>query len=153
MASTTYKNVTTAIRSEMVSGKKLVWAAPLSGVIAAVLNAVVYFLYSAVGFNIILPLPDLTDPTLPTTALSLAFVVIFSFLPGLAAGALLWGLNKFTRRPLTNFTIISVVALLFSFVLSLPLDMPLAFKLGLDVMHVVAAIAIIGGLTRFAREI
>lgn len=149
MATTTISNIRgTAIKSEIVSGKKLLWAAPLTGAIAAVLNAIVYFLYTANGFNIILPLPSPTEPT----PLALAVVVIFTFLPALAAGGLLWALNKFTQRPLTNFTIIAVIALILSFGMSVALDMPVAFKIGLDVMHVVAAVVIIGGLTRFARE-
>jgi len=149
----TTANIQTAIPSnERVSAKKLIWAAPLSGAIAAALNTVVYFIYTAIGFNIVLPLPNPTDPTQSSTPLLLAFVVIFSFLPALAAGVLLWLLSKFTRRPVTYFTVISVIVLFVSFGLSVPLDMPAVFKVGLDVMHVVAAIAIIGGLRRFARE-
>lgn len=152
MATITFDEVAAATGSELVSGKKLLWATPLTGVIAAVLNTIVFYFYAAIGFNIILPLPDLTDPTQPTTPLLLMFVVVFTFLPALAAGSLLWVLSKFTRRPLTVFTILAVVGLVLSFGASAPLDMPLAFKLGLDVMHVVAGITIISGLTRWARE-
>src|SRR4051794_30337545 len=112
MTSTTLNTVPVATPSEKVSVKKLLWIAPLSGGVAAGLNAIVYFLYTAVGFNIILPLPNLTDPTQPTTPLLPAFVVAFSFLPALVAGGLLWALAKFTTRPLTVFLVTSVTALI-----------------------------------------
>lgn len=138
--------------SETVAVKKLLWAAPLSGLIAAGLNTLVYFLYTAVGFNIVLPFPSLTDPTQPTAPLMLPVVIVFSFLPALVAGGLLWALTRFTARPVTLFLILSAVALVLSFGLSLPLDMPVAFKIGLDIMHIVAAVAIVGGLIRFTRQ-
>jgi Na+-translocating ferredoxin:NAD+ oxidoreductase RnfE subunit len=152
MATTTFTALRTTNGTETVSPQKLLWAAPLVGAIAAALNAVVFSLYRAVGFNIVLPLPNPFDPTLSTTPLPLVFVLSLSFLAALGAGGLLWVLAKFMPQPLRLFSYISVVALVLSFSASLPLDMPLAFKLGLDVMHIVAGTIIIGGLTRLARQ-
>ena len=151
MTTTIAKGVFRETQIENVSSKKLLTAAPLAGILAAALNTVVYFIYKAIGFNIMLPLPNPADPTQLTSPLSLTIVVALSFIAALAAGALLWVLNRYTTRPLTLFTIISAVVLVLSFGLSLPLDMAASFKLGLDGMHVVAAFVIVSVLTRRTR--
>src|SRR5262249_39824365 len=97
MATITFFALRATNGTEEISTRKLLWAAPLVGAIAAMLNTGVYFLYSAVGFNIVLPLPNPFDPTLSTTPLPLVFVVTFSFLAALGAGALLWVLSKLTQ--------------------------------------------------------
>jgi hypothetical protein len=137
---------------ERVSTKKLLWAAPLSGIIAAVANAVLFFIYQAIGLNIILPIGNPADPTQATAPLILPAVLMVSFLPALGAGVLLFLLSKLTKRPITIFTIVSIVLLVLSFGMSISLDIPAVHKIALDLMHVVAAIAIVGGLRVFARE-
>jgi hypothetical protein len=96
-------------------------------------------------------LMQMGGPEGPIAPLSAVPVVIASVIPALAAGAFLWGLNRFTRRPYTIFLAIAVVFLLFSFggPLSLPVDT--AMKVALNSMHVGAAIAIVWSLVTQTR--
>ena len=67
------------------------------------------------------------------------------------AGIVLLLLRAFTSRPLRNFLIIAIVALVASF--ALPAiqidDIPAKMVVGLDILHVVAAVAGLGVLYRY----
>ncbi len=151
MSEATAVNSSSSIAQERVSGRKLLWASPLVGAIAAAANAVLFFVYQALGLNIILPIGNPSDPTQATAPLILPAVLVVSFLPALGAGVLLFLLSKLTRRPITIFTIVAIVLLVLSFGMSIALDIPISHKLALDLMHVVAAAVIIGGLRMLAR--
>jgi hypothetical protein len=130
----------------------LLRAGALAGVIAAALNLVLYIVARAL-FDVSFVIP-VQGPGSNLERLPWPMVVITSFIPALIAAALLWLLARFLRRPLLVFQIVAVVLLLLSFggPLSLGDDADTATRLWLAVMHIVAAAAIIGGLTVFSRE-
>lgn len=150
-ASTAANNTKLNTGAPTLSTQKLLWAAPLTGIIAAAVNSLIFLTYGAVGLNIILPLANPADPT-QGTPIILPVVALLSFVPALGAGALVWALNKFTARPISLFIVISTVALILSFGMSLFMDMPAISKIALDVMHVVAGVIIVGGLINLTRE-
>lgn len=128
-------------------GRLLAYGA-VAGVAAAMLNAVVYLVASAVR-----AIPQGVE--IPNTGgpLPLGAVVVFSFVPALLAAGLLALLGRFARRPLRVFTVVAVVV----FVLSLytPFSIPgapVAMILTLELMHAVAALVIVGVLTRMGRR-
>ncbi len=138
-----------APRPDRVAGRKLLWAAPLSGALAAVANLLVLGLASGLLGQAIL----IVMPIAPGPVQVQAFqVALMSFLPALAAGLLLWALGKLTARPFRWFTIVSVIVLVLSFAPSWMLDVDTGSKLWLSVMHVVAAVVIVAGLYAWARD-
>ena len=64
--------------------------------------------------------------------------------------ALLW---RFTRRPVRNFVVLAAVLSVLSFVTPLTIPgAPLSMVLVLELMHVVAAVVIVGGLVTLGRR-
>ena len=128
-------------------GRLLVYGAG-AGVIAAVLNAVVYLVSSALGA---IPL----DVEIPNTGgpLPLGAVIGFSFVPALLAAGFLALLGRFVRRPIRVFAVVAVVVFLLSLYtpFSIP-DAPFAMILALELMHAVATIVIVGVLTTLGRR-
>jgi hypothetical protein len=80
-------------------------------------------------------------------AIAFPFVVVATTLPAFAAALLVWLLGRFTPRPWTIFYVISAVFLLLSFGGPAGLPIELGGILALNLMHVIAAAAIVGGLT------
>ena len=128
-------------------GRLLAYGA-VAGAIAAILNAVVYLVASAVG-----AIPQSVE--IPNTGgpLPLGAVVGFSFVPAILAAGLLAILGRFTRRPFRVFTIIAVALFVVSLYtpFSIP-GAPVAMILALEIMHAVAAMVIVGVLTRMGRR-
>jgi len=76
-----------------------------------------------------------------------------SFVPAIFAGLLLAILARFSRRPGRVFVAISAVVLVISFATPFGIEgAPLGIILALEIMHVVAAVAIVYVLSRFARR-
>ena len=116
----------------------------LVAISAALANVVVFALErNLLGVSFVFPYQGAGSPALP---LPVSFVILASTIPAIAAAVLLAILGKLTRRPLRIFTIMGVIFLIVSF--GGPLSVPAgpSTKLALGVMHVVAAVIIIGGL-------
>ena len=130
-----------------VSARSLPVAALASGGLAAALNLVVYFLARAFG----VPLQVVAPGTTELQALPFFPVIFASLIPAFVAAGLLALLVRFTARPVLIFQVISAVFLVLSF--ASPLAMPTdgGTKFALNLMHAVAAAAIVFGLLRFAR--
>lgn len=130
-----------------ISYRRLLWAAPLAGAVAAVLNAVVWlvaYLLGAMPQDLIV---NDIGPIFVDSAMTLSFV------PAIFAGVLLAVLARFLRRPVRVFVAIAAVVLVLSFVTPFSIEgAPLGMILALEIMHVVAAVAIVGVLLRFARR-
>ena len=97
-------------RGERVAGfGRLLAYGVVAGVVAAVLNAVVYLVASALGA---IPL----DVEIGNTGgpLPLGAVITFSFVPALLAAALLALLGRFVSRPIRVFTVVAIVVFLLS---------------------------------------
>jgi hypothetical protein len=81
-----------------------------------------------------------------------AAVAMFSALPAFVAALIVWALARFTTRPWTIFYAISAIFLVVSFLPPFMLPIPVSTQIGLNVLHVVAAAAIVGILRAMARD-
>ena len=134
------------VQGEHVAFKRLLWATPLAAVAAAVGNAVVYFVASALGA---MPQDFVVQGSGPIT---LAPVVLSSLIGAAGAAVIFAVVVLLSRRPIWTFRIVAVVALVLSFVTPLTIPgAPLSLILTLELMHVVAAVIITGVLTTLAR--
>ena len=128
-------------------GRLLAYGA-VAGAIAAILNAVVYLVASAVG-----AIPQSVE--IPNTGgpLPLGAVVGFSFVPAILAAGLLAIPGRFTRRPFRVFTIMAVALFVVSLYTPFSiLGAAVAMILAVVIMHAGAAMVIVGGLTRMGRR-
>jgi uncharacterized protein DUF6069 len=129
--------------TEGIELRRLWWASLLAGVVAAAVNAVIYFIASAAGaIPQTVLVPGMNQP------ITVVLVILNSFVPAILAAVVLALLNRFARRPVRLFRIIAAVLLVISFAnpLTIP-GAPLAMILTLDLMHIVAAAIIVGVLT------
>ena len=134
------------VQDEHVAFKRLLWATPLAAVAAAVGNAVVYFVASALGA---MPQDFVVQGSGPIT---LAPVVLSSLIGAAGAAVIFAVVVLLSRRPIWTFRIVAVVALVLSFVTPLTIPgAPLSLILTLELMHVVTAVIITGVLTTLAR--
>ena len=138
----------TTLPTTSVNTRKLITGAPLAGVIAAAINAVLFYTGSAMG-----TIP--TDFVFPNTGqpLTIVPVLIFSFMPAIAGGLLLAVLNRFTKRPLRIFTIIALAILAVSFVgpISIP-NAPPGLSVILELMHVVVVSVVLTAFNRLVNR-
>lgn len=134
---------------ERVAYKRLLWVGPLAGLSAAVANAVVFLIASAVGAMHRIGVSGLHGQW----PITLGAVVLESFLPALLAAAVFALFGRFTRRAVRNFRVLATVLLVLSFAgpLGLP-DVPTVMIASLLIMHVVAAVLIVGVLTTLGRK-
>ena len=134
------ETLTSPSQSRVTFGNLLV-AGTIGGVIAAVINAVIYFAAQSVNSG---PLIVQAAP------LTLVSVLVSSLLPGPVAGILYWVLGRFTRTPTRWFLIVSFV------VFALAMAAPLLFMATsgtlavwtLELMHVGAAVPIVGTILK-----
>ena len=134
------------VRGEHVAFKRLLWSTPLAAVAAAVANAVVYFVASALGA---MPQDFVVQGSGPIT---LAPVVISSLIGAAGAAVVFAVVALLSRRPIRTFRIVAAGVLVLSFATPLTIPgAPLSMILTLELMHVVAAVIITGMLTTFAR--
>lgn len=132
--------------SERVAYRRLLWVGLLAGVVAAVVNVVVYLLASAVG-----AMPQ--DVVVPGQGpITLGAVVSVSFVPALLGALLFAAMGRFTRRPIRAFRVVAAVVLVLSFATPFTLSgAPVAMVVVLLLMHVIAAVVIAGVLTTLGR--
>lgn len=135
----------------VVAGKiawgRLPLVALLAAVAAAVVNALIYFIASALGVipqSVILPAP-VSGP------LSVGPVVVASIIGTIAAAIVFAVIGVSSRRPVWLFRIVATVALALSLVLPATVPgAPIGMILSLMLMHVVAWAASVGALTTLA---
>lgn len=126
----------------------MLWVAPLVAVVAAVATGLVYLIASALGA---VPADFVIESA--GSPLTLGMVVVSTVVPALLAGVVYALLGRFTRRPVRNFVVLSGVLLVLSFATPLTIaGAPLSMVLVLELMHVVAAVVIMGGLVSLARK-
>ena len=136
----------TPVEGEHVGFKRLLWAAPLAAIAAAVANAGVYFVALVLRA---MPQDFLIQGSGPITLAP----VVFSSLIGAAGAAMVFtAVALLSRRPIRTFRIVAAVVLVLSFATPLTIPgAPLSMILTLELMHVVAAVTITGMLTTLAR--
>ena len=142
-----------AQRKQVAPINKLWWVGLVAGAVATIAN-LVFFWITKSGFGVpyILPLRGPSSPlvNLPETEIILAHVG-----PAIGATAILAILGKFLSRPFRVFRIISALLLIISFILPLfllPSGVATSTKIGLMLMHIIAAAIIVGILTRLGRS-
>ena len=143
---------TSLLQTETVATSKLLPAAAVGAGIAAVGNLMVFWvLPSLLGAS---PIQVQMGPPGPDAALAdlnAVMVIVASVLPAFIAAGVLALLGRFTARPFTVFRVIGVVVLLMSFAPFTLMPMPTGTIITLAVMHIIAAVAIVGALDRRAR--
>ncbi len=127
----------------------LLKAAPVAGLIAAVINTVLYFLGDAMGFMDQTVGTPSADGIQPITLLP---VIMSSIIPSIVAGLVFALLNRFTSNPFRIFGIISLVLVVLSFAnpfMGIP-GIPVGMGVLLNIMHVVVAGSVWVVFNRFA---
>ncbi len=117
-----------------------------AGVIAAAINAVVYFIARA-----ILGGPLLVVETPVSDNVGLVPILLFSIVPALVAGAVYWGLDKFLANP--NPAFLTIAAIVFVLFLLGPIRAALSPITGwaLEIMHGVVAVPTVMALLGLKR--
>lgn len=110
----------------------------IGGGIAAVINAIVFF---------ITPALNVAQPDGSLAPVTLVPIIIASIMPAIFAGITLWLLRRFTGNGTRNFQIVAVILLLLSFASPFFAAETTGIALGLNLMHLVAGSAIIWSLT------
>ena len=136
--------------SEGITYRRLPVVALLTALAAALANALVYFAASGLGTisqSVLLPSPMGVSP------LTVNLVAITSAIGTVGAAIVFALIGLLARRPVRLFRIVATVVLMLSFVMPATVPgVPVAMRLSLVVMHVVACVVSVGLLTTFARE-
>lgn len=134
---------------ESIAWGRIVLVGLLAAVAAAVSNALVYFAASGLG---VIPQGFVIRMTSGEMPLTVSLVAITSVVGAVGAAAVFAVVGLFARRPVRLFRIVAAVALVLSFAMPLTIPgAPAATILSLEVMHIVAAVVIVGLLTTLAR--
>ena len=130
---------------ENISFRAVLRAGLTAGVIAAVINAVVYFVARALLGG------PLAVETPATDSVGLTFVLLFSIVPALVAGALYWLLDRFLANP--NPVFLGIAAVVFIAFIFPPISSALNPITGwaLEVMHGVVAVPTVLALLGLKR--
>jgi hypothetical protein len=137
-------------RSDRIDTGRLPRAVLLAAVLSAALNLLVFYLAGALGVDFTGPF---MGPDAPPTPLSPLQVAITSAVPAVAAGMLLWLLNRFAPRPATIFVAVAAVFGLLSLGGPLSLPIPGGAQAALALMHAVAGVAITTALVTQTHRI
>ncbi|MBL8612561.1 MAG: hypothetical protein JNL38_34790 [Myxococcales bacterium] len=123
--------------------------AALGGLASAVGNYVVYGASIAAGVDF---LGRYQGPDSPVSGVPVPMIGVSSFVPALVGGLLYAGLAKLTSRSRGVFAAVATILTVLSFggPASIAGASP-GTKIALSVMHVVAAVFIVGGIFRGAR--
>ncbi|NJM06348.1 hypothetical protein HC891_09380 [Candidatus Gracilibacteria bacterium] len=139
-------NAQATVRREKAAAGKLWWVSLLAGVVGAILNIIVMFIANATGVVF-----EVQNPQMGTMVVDALPIALFSIVPAIGAGVLLWLLDRFTARPFTIFWIISGVFLLLSLIPDFLTPMAPGAGFWLGLMHFVAAGVIVGLLSTLGR--
>jgi Family of unknown function (DUF6069) len=139
-----------SVGSEGISYTRLLWAALLAVLLAAVTNAQVYFAASRLGIvsrGVLLPSPMGLSP------LTVGMVVTASVVGAIGAALVFAIIGLLARRPVRLFRIVAAVVLVLSLIppTTIP-SVPLVMRITLGVMHVVTWAVSVGLLTALARR-
>ena len=136
--------------SEGITYRRLPVVALLTALAAALANALVYFAASGLGTisqSVLLPSPMGVSP------LTVSLVAITSAIGTVGAAIVFALIGLLARRPVRLFRIVATVVLMLSFVMPATVPgVPVAMRLSLVVMHVVAWAVSVGLLTTLARQ-
>lgn len=129
-----------------ISTQRLPRAAITGALLAATANAIIFLVATgALGLAVEV---QMGGPQSPVTPLTVVPVILMSAIPAALAAGLLWLLARFVARPFFVFQIVAAVLALLSLGGPLSLQVGPASKAVLGLMHIVAAVAIVGALRR-----
>ena len=133
--------------TKQVNTSNLWWATLVGAAGAIVANVIFLFIFEAIAGTVFVP-----DPAAGIVPVGAVRVGIFSFVPGLLAGLLLWALDRFTESPVKDFYVVAGVGLVVSFIPDLLIAGTVGWSsaIALMIMHVIAAAVIVGALRQFA---
>lgn len=122
-----------------VNFKQSILAALKASLVAAAINAVLFFIFHALGL--------ITDDIFvqPGQVMTVVPVLISSIVPTLIAGIVFFVIEKYTKQGLKIFSIISVILLLLSFMnpfLAIQ-GVTIAYGISLNFMHIVVVAALL----------
>ena len=130
------------------SFKTIITAAAVAGVISAVVNSILYFIFHATG---VIPDDVYVQENQPLTLLP---VLISSFVPSLLAGVVFYLFCRYTRNGFRYFSILAIILLFLSFANPFMAikNIPLGMGIALSVMHIVVVASLIYFFNRFKAE-
>jgi hypothetical protein len=139
---------TATVTRETVVPGKLLSAAAIGGVVAAVINLALFFILPALlNTTLRVRTPQATElEPMPFIA-----VIMASIVPAFVGAGLLWLLNRFTPRPVTIFIAIAVIVVVLSLAAPFQLGVSTTEAIILVLMHIVAGTTITYFLTTRAR--
>ncbi len=137
--------------TEKLSIRRLLWAGPLTAIIAGAVNLLFYLLTRLAGEKYMV---SLARPSAPLEPLPILSILVPTLASALGATLVLAVLFRVTHVPLPPFLSICAAALIVSFggPFSLTGGTSLATKLLLCVMNILAAVSIVGGLLFFTYK-
>jgi hypothetical protein len=131
-----------------LSFKQSMTAGLLAAATAAVVNAVLFFIFHAAG---IITDEIMLQPNMPMTVVP---VLISSILPTLIASLVFFLIEKYSQNGVKIFTIVSIILLLLSFAnpfMGIP-GVTVAYGIALNVMHVVVVAALLFFINRAKKN-
>ncbi len=128
---------------------KFIQAGLIGGVLATIINLVLYFLGNAINGGPMLVKPPGQAGTIP---LPFFMVIVMSVVPGVLAGVLYGILNRFTARPNAIFLAIAAIIFILMFMNPLIAAQGVTTIVVLEVMHVVVAGLVIWRILSAAKN-
>jgi len=140
---------TTQNNSQTVAMGNLPQAILVGGILALLGNIVILYVGRAFG----IPFEVIPPGSAGLEQLTIVPLIFASFLPAIAAGVLLGALQRYTPQPFTRFWQISLIILVLSFWGPTEANTDSAATItGLNMMHVMAGVAIIAAFSALGRE-
>ena len=121
------------------SFKSIITAAAVAGIVSAVVNSILYFIFHATG---VIPDDVYIQENQPLTLFP---VLISSFVPSLLAGVVFYLLCRYTKNGFRYFSILAITLLLLSFANPFMAikNIPVGMGIGLSVMHIVVVASVL----------
>ena len=131
--------------------RRLIWAGPLTVVLANLVNLLFYAVTRALGERYLITIAGPAKPAVPMPIVS---IVLATSVATVGAMLIFAGLLKISHVPLPPFLSIAAAALLVSFggPFSLAGDTTLLTKFLLCTMHVLTALTVVAGLICLTRK-
>lgn len=121
----------------------------LAGVVSAVINAALFFVFQATGV-----LADTVFVQPPNTPLTLVPVIMASIMPSLIGSIVFFLIEKFTSNGYRIFSILAVVLGVLSLfsTFTVPINVTMGYSLVLCVMHLVVAFVLVYFIGRSVKQ-
>jgi hypothetical protein len=131
-----------------LSFKQSITAGALAAASAAIVNAILFFIFHAVG---VITDDIMVQPNMPMTVVP---VIISSILPTIIASLVFFLIEKYSQNGFKIFTIVSIILLLLSFAnpfMAIP-GVTVPYGIALNLMHVVVVAALLFFINRTKKN-